>query len=181
MSKNIVYRYYQIIMKEGNVLQELYEHNFEEDTQAGRFLTFLIDKEMFGIEIRCVTEIIGIQEITEVPEMPDYIKGIINLRGKIIPLMDVRLRFGKGLRDYDDRTCVVVIDLSGVAIGLIVDSVSEVLTIPEQEIDNMPCLNSNRGSGFIKNIGKLKSGVCLLIDCDKLLSAEELFALEQTL
>lgn len=161
-------------------MQDLIESNVEltEDTQAGRFLTFLIDKDIFGIEIRCVTEIVGIQEITQLPEMPEYIKGIVNLRGKIIPVMDVRLRFGKELRDYDDRTCIVVVDLSGTAIGLIVDSVSEVLSIAENEIDEMPSINTNRGSGFIKNIGKLKEGVCLLVDCDKLLSNEELSAIE---
>ena len=149
-----------------------------EDTLAGRFLTFLIDKDTFGIEIRCVTEIVGIQEITKVPEMPDYIKGIINLRGKIIPLMDVRLRFQKEQRDYDDRTCVIVADLSGTTIGLIVDSVSEVLSIAEYDIDELPCLNVARGSGFVKNIGKLKNGVCLIINCDKLLSDEELSTIE---
>jgi len=80
-------------------------HVMEEDTQKDRFLTFQLGKESYGIEIRHVTEIIGIQPITEVPEMPEYIKGIINLRGKIIPVMDVRLRFKKEPREYNDRTC----------------------------------------------------------------------------
>ena len=81
----------------------------EEDTQKGRFLTFSLDKESYGIEIKYVTEIIGLQEITEVPELPDYIKGIINLRGKIIPVMDIRLRFKKSEKEYNDRTCVIVL------------------------------------------------------------------------
>lgn len=153
----------------------------EEDTQAGKFLTFILEKELFGIEIKFVTEIVGIQDITKVPEMPEYIKGIINLRGKIIPIMDVRLRFGKELRDYDDRTCVIVVDLDGVALGLIVDSVSEVLPIPETDIDEIPGFSAGRGNGFIKNIGKLKSGVCLLLDCDKLLSQDEISMLNTTI
>jgi len=146
----------------------------EEDTQTGRFLTFFLGKETYGIEIRCVTEIMGMQAITKMPEMPDYIKGIINLRGLIIPLLDVRLRFGKEPREYDDRTCVVVIDLSGVSVGLIVDSVSEVLTISPENIGEVPTLNNSLKSNFVKSIGKLESGVVLLLDCDKLLNSEEL-------
>jgi purine-binding chemotaxis protein CheW len=149
---------------------------FEEDTQKGRFLTFLIGKEMYGIEIRFVTEIIGIQAITGMPEMPDYVKGIINLRGKIIPVMDVRLRFRKQPREYDDRTCVIVIDFNGVSIGLIVDSVSEVLTIPEQDIAELPSINTNLNNGYVKNIGKVGANVILLIDCEKLISSDELDA-----
>ncbi|NCB50668.1 MAG: purine-binding chemotaxis protein CheW [Clostridia bacterium] len=146
----------------------------EEDTQTGRFLTFTLGEETYGIEIRCVTEIVGIQAITEMPEMPDYIKGIINLRGLIIPLLDVRLRFGKEPRPYDDRTCVIVIDLNGVSVGLIVDSVSEVLTIPEEDVSELPALNSGAKKGYVKNIGKLENCVVLLLDCGKLLEAEEL-------
>jgi purine-binding chemotaxis protein CheW len=146
----------------------------EEDTQKGRFLSFIIGKETYGIEIRYVTEIIGIQAITEMPEMPDYVKGIINLRGVIIPLMDVRLRFSKPPREYDDRTCVIVIDFKGVSIGLIVDSVSEVITIPEEDISPLPGLNSGLGNRYVKNIGKIGSDVVLIIDCEKFLSADEL-------
>jgi len=120
-----------------------------------------------------VTEIIGMQAVTEMPEMPDYLKGIINLRGKIIPVMDVRLRFGKSARDYDDRTCIVVIDLDGIPVGLIVDSVSEVLTLPEEDISELPGMGAGQGGGYVRNIGKVGNGVVLLIDCEKLLSADE--------
>lgn len=146
----------------------------EEDTQTGRFLAFLLGNETYGIEIRCVTEIVGIQAITEMPEMPAYIKGIINLRGLIIPLLDVRLRFGKEPRAYDDRTCVVVIDLNGISLGLIVDSVSEVLTIPAENISELPALNSGLKNGYVKNIGKLDGRVVLLLDSEKLLSGDDL-------
>lgn len=140
----------------------------EEDTQKGKFLTFLLGNEFYGIEIKHVTEIIGIQTITEIPELPDYIKGIINLRGKIIPVMDVRARFKKPLKEYNDRTCVIVIDISNISIGLIVDSVSEVLPIPDEEIVPPPEVNNGRNR-YIKGIGKVGNEVKLLIDCDKLL------------
>ena len=141
----------------------------EEDTLAGRFLTFLLGSESYGIEIRYVTEIIGIQTITEVPELPDYIRGIINLRGKIIPVMDVRLRFKKSFREYNDRTCVIVVDIQNISIGLIVDSVSEVLAIPEAEIVPPPEV-SKEGNKYIRGIGKVGSEVKLLLDCEKLLN-----------
>jgi purine-binding chemotaxis protein CheW len=145
----------------------------EEDTLKGRFLTFALGNESYGIEIRYVTEIIGIQPITEVPELPDYVKGIINLRGKIIPVMDVRLRFKKKFREYNDRTCIVVVDIQNNSIGLIVDSVSEVITIPETEIVAPPDM-SKEGSKYISGIGKVGNEVKLLLDCDKLLNEREL-------
>ncbi len=144
----------------------------EEDTQKGRFLTFNLDKEAYGIEITHVTEIIGIQPVTEVPELPDYIRGIINLRGKIIPVMDVRLRFKKKFREYNDRTCVIVIDIDDLSIGLIVDSVSEVIAIPDTEIVAPPEV-SKSGNKYVKGIGKVHSDVKLLLDCNRLLNDED--------
>ena len=122
----------------------------EEDTLKGRFLTFQIGKETFGIEIKYVTEIIGIQGTTEMPEMPEYIKGIINLRGKIIPIMDIRLRFKKEPKEYDDRTCIIVVDYNTIAMGFVVDSVAEVLTIPDQNISEMPKFNTGAGKRLRK-------------------------------
>ncbi len=148
----------------------------EEDTQKDKFLTFILGNETYGIEIKYVTEIIGIQPITEVPELPDYIRGIINLRGKIIPVMDVRLKFRKPFREYDDRTCVVVIDIGEITIGLIVDSVSEVLSIPDGEIVPPPDIERN-GNRYIKGIGKVGSEVKLLLDCKKLLGEDEIESL----
>lgn len=153
----------------------------EEDTQKGRFLTFSLGKESYGIEIKYVTEIIGIQAITEIPELPEYVKGIINLRGKIIPVMDVRLRFKKDPREYNDRTCVIVIDINDLSIGLIVDTVSEVLTIPEQGIVEPPKMNRGFNNRYIKNIGKVGNDVKLLLDCEKLLTEDELENLSEAL
>jgi purine-binding chemotaxis protein CheW len=143
-----------------------------EDTQKEKYLTFLLEKEVYGIEIKYVTEIIGIQPITEIPELPSYIKGIINLRGKIIPVMDVRLRFAKPPADYTDRTCVIVIDIETLSVGLIVDSVSEVITIPEQEIVPPPDIRK-AGNRFINGIGKVMNDVKLILDCGKLLNEDE--------
>ena len=148
------------------------EEEFQEDTQKDKFLTFSLGKEYYGIEIKHVIEIIGIQPITEVPELPEYIRGIINLRGKIIPVMDVRLRFKKSFREYNDRTCVIVIDIKDVSVGMIVDGVSEVISIPENEIVFPPEV-SGSGSRYIKGIGKVGGEVKLILDCNKLLNQEE--------
>lgn len=161
------------------VTEELLE--MEEDTQKGRFLTFALGNEIYGIEIKHVTEIIGIQAITELPELPEYIMGIINLRGKIIPVMDVRLRFKKEFREYNDRTCIIVIDIAEVSIGLIVDSVSEVLSIDEQDIVEPPRLNNGQQNRYIKNIGKVDNEVKLLLDCEKLLTENEIEELHEAI
>lgn len=155
----------------------LEEAMLEEDTQKGKFLTFTLGKENYGIEICYVTEIIGIQAITEVPELPDYIKGIINLRGKIIPVMDVRLRFRKEPKEYNDRTCIVVVDIWEISIGLIVDTVAEVLSISDDNIVPPPQVNKGTHNKYIKSIGKDGSNVTLILDCDKLLNDEEVIDL----
>jgi purine-binding chemotaxis protein CheW len=144
----------------------------EEDTQKDKFLIFTLGKEFYGIEISNVTEIIGIQPITEVPELPEYIRGIMNLRGKIIPVMDVRMRFKKPFIEYNDRTCVVVIDINDISIGLIVDSVSEVTVIPNSDIVEPPEIN-NISNKFIKGIGKIGNEVKLLLDCNQILDEDD--------
>ncbi len=153
----------------------------EEDTQKGRFLTFSLGNESYGIEIKYVTEIVGIQDITEIPELPRYVKGIINLRGQIIPVMDVRLRFKKEPKEYTDRTCVIVINVKDVSIGLIVDSVAEVLTISDENIVEPPKMNKGFYNRYIKNIGKVENDVKLLLDCEKLLTDDELENLNDAL
>jgi purine-binding chemotaxis protein CheW len=148
--------------------------NQDEHTLTGKYLTFNIGNETYGIGITYVTEIVGIQAITIMPEMPDYIRGIINLRGIIVPLMDIRLRFSMEQQAYDDRTCVIVVDFAGTSIGLIVDSVTEVIDLPEANIVELPQNSLGLSNRYIKNIGKLDSEVILLLDCKKLLTADEL-------
>lgn len=145
----------------------------EEDTQKGKFLTFSLGEEYYGIDIMYVTEIVGIQPITVVPELPDFIKGIINLRGKIIPVMDARLKFKKQPKEYNDRTCIIVIDVLELSIGIIVDAVSEVLNISDENIVPPPNLNTG-GRKYIKSVGKSDENVTLILDCEKLLDEKEI-------
>jgi len=144
----------------------------EEDTQKDKYLTFSLGEEVYGIDIRVVIEIIGIQKITNVPEVPDYVRGIINLRGKIIPVVDMRLRFRREYREYTDRTCVVVVEINDVMIGLIVDGVSEVLDIQEKDVVPPPELKAAQNK-YICGIGKLAGSVVLLLDWEKLFSEDE--------
>ena len=132
-----------------------------------------IDHETFGIDLGFVIEIIGIQTITYVPEVPDYVKGIINLRGKIIPVIDMRLRFKKQAMEYNDRTCIIVIDVRNITIGLIVDYVAEVVKISDDNIAPPPNYRAGFHNPYIKGIGKSGNDVKLLLDCEKIISDEE--------
>ncbi|HHY70766.1 MAG TPA: purine-binding chemotaxis protein CheW, partial [Thermoanaerobacterales bacterium] len=149
----------------------------EEDTQKGKFLTFLLGKEVYAIEIKFVIEIIGIQPITELPESPTYVKGIINLRGKIIPVMDVRLRFKKKPVEYNDRTCIIVVEVQDISVGLIVDNVSEVLSITDEDIVPPPDMNKRTENKYIKAIGKVGNEVKLILDCEKLMNDDDVEAI----
>mgnify|MGYP006282369975 FL=1 len=149
------------------------EESFENvDTQKNKFLTFKLGKEFYAIEIMNVTEIIGLEKITEVPDTSKYVMGIINLRGQIIPVIDVRLRFGLESKDYTDRTCIIVVKLDDMDTGLIVDEVSEVLDIPENQIDNPPN-RGNKKNRFIKGMGKVNKSVKMILNLDKLLNDDE--------
>ena len=153
--------------------------DYENDSQAGKYLTFALGKELFGMEIRNVSEIIGIQPITTIPEVADYVKGIINLRGKIIPVIEARLKLKKESVPYDDRTCIIVIDLEQASAGLVVDNVKEVLTLPEEHIAPPPSIGEGTGNEYIKGIGKSGSDVLLLIDCEKLLGTDKNFGIKK--
>ncbi len=153
------------------VKEELLEQ--QEDTQHGRYLTFNLGEEVFGLEIRYVTEIIGLQPITKIPEVASYIKGVINLRGKIIPVIDMRLKFGKEPEEYTDRTCIVVIDTEEVVVGLIVDKVSEVMSIDDEDVVPPPDQRTGIRNRYIKGIGKVDGNVKLLLDCQTLLDTDE--------
>lgn len=145
----------------------------EEDTMLGQYLTFLMDQEVYGIEIRYVTEIIGIQEINTLPEVPAYIKGIINLRGKIIPVIDMRIKFKKEAMEYTERTCIVVVDMGDKLAGLIVDSVAEVTKIDDKEISPPPNFGQGTSSRYIGGIAKVDGKVKLLLELETLFSEEE--------
>lgn len=153
----------------------------EFNTQKDKYVTFKSGHEYYGIKIQYVNEIIVFQEITEIPESEDYIKGLINLRGKIIPVIDVRLRFKQEPIEYNDRTCIVVLNVKGTVVGLIVETIAEVVEIPEENILPSPTIgNSEKTQNvFVHSIGKVGDAVKLLLDPDKLLNDEDLTMLEQ--
>ena len=135
----------------------------DQDTQKDKYLTFHIGSEDYAIAITYVTEIIGMLKVTEVPQTPDYIKGVINLRGKVIPVMDIRLRFKMDPRDYDERTCVIVVNHKENTVGLVVDTVSEVLDIPEGNVEGSPHYSQNDGNNFISGMGGVLSNLFLIL------------------
>lgn len=153
----------------------------EFDTQKGKYVTFQSGNEYFGLKIQYVNEIIVFQEITEIPESEDYIKGLINLRGKIIPVIDVRLRFKQEPFEYNDRTCIIVINVNNLVVGLIVEKIAEVVEIQEQNILPSPSLGRQEKTQnkYVYAIGKVGEEVKLLLDPDRLLNDEDLSVIEQ--
>jgi purine-binding chemotaxis protein CheW len=151
----------------------------EKETQHGKFLTFELSKEVYGIEICFVTEIVGVQKFSSLPGSPAFIKGIINLRGKIIPVVDMRLRFKKEPVEYTNQTCTVVIDIQNLTVGLIVDRVREVIVIPDDCIAPLPSTGIGYRNRFIKGIGKTGDAVQLLLDCEQLFKNEEVEIISQ--
>jgi purine-binding chemotaxis protein CheW len=153
------------------------------ETQGGRYLTFLLDAETYGIPIKKVKEIIGMMEITHIPKTRNYIKGVINLRGKIIPLMDLRLKFGMMEKPYTERTCIIVIEVNSAEkqrlVGIVVDAVSDVVKIQKGEIEATPEYNAENDGDFLVGIGKLKDKIILILDIDKILSHDEITCLER--
>lgn len=160
---------------------DIYEDDEEEDIHLNKYLSFHIGDKLYGIEIKNITDIIELQKITEVPDMPDYIKGVINLRGKIIPVMDMRLRLNKEEKEYDDRTCIININIDNVTVGLIVDTVSEVLRIPQEMIAKPPDFHSDETNNrFVNGIGKLEDENVVIILSEKhVLYAEDIKHVKQ--
>ena len=153
-------------------------------SREGKYLTFELDAEEYGLEILKVKEIIGIMNITSVPQTPDYVKGVINLRGKVIPVIDLRLKFIMEPLEYSERTCIIIVDIAGtsgkkVMVGIVVDSVSEVLNIKGDEIEDAPSFGSRLNTEYILGMAKVKGGVKILLDIDQVLNAEELNILDK--
>lgn len=151
--------------------------------KEGKYLTFTLDNEQYGIGILKIKEIIGMIPITPVPRTPEYVKGVINLRGKVIPVIDLRQRFSIGVVDSTDRTCIIVVEvesLSGtVMMGILVDSVSEVLNIKGEEIEHTPTFGTKVDTDYILGMAKMDGGVKILLDIDRVLSAGEVRELEK--
>jgi len=152
---------------------------------AGKYLSFFLASEEFGIGILKVREIIGMMKITAVPQTPEYVKGVINLRGTIIPIIDLRCKFEMKATDFSERTCIIVVEKEGVSgsfqAGLIVDSVSEVITIGAGEIEPPIVLGEAQQNHYILGIAKLNNGVKMLLDIDHLVNSREIEAIAASL
>lgn len=149
----------------------------------GKYLTFTLADEEYGIGILKIKEIIGMMPITSVPQTPEFVKGVINLRGKVIPVLDLRLRFGMDSINYTERTCIIVVEIeeqSGtVMIGIVVDSVSEVLNIKGEDIEDTPTFGTKLNTDYILGMAKMEGGVKILLDIDRVLSADEISILQK--
>jgi len=152
--------------------------------KEGKYLTFTLAEEEYGIGILKIKEIIGMMPITSVPSTPEFVKGVINLRGKVIPVIDLRLRFGMEELEYTDRTCIIVVEIDGqtgiILIGIVVDAVSEVLNIKNEDVEETPAFGAKLDTQYILGMAKMEGGVKILLDIDQVLNTEELSALEMT-
>jgi purine-binding chemotaxis protein CheW len=142
----------------------------DEDNIEDMYLTFGLAAEQYAIGIGYVTEVVGMQRIMEVPDVPGFIKGVINLRGKVIPVMDVRVRFGMSIKEYTERTVIIVLDIDNVLIGLVVDHVSEVLEIPENHIDHPAQFGGADSNSVIRGFGKQGDKVAIMLDIQRMVS-----------
>jgi len=160
--------------------QKTIAHTTKEETSSryGKYLTFTLRNEEYGIAILEVKEIIGLMEITPIPRTPEFVKGVINLRGRVIPVVDLRLKFGMESMEHDQRTCIIVVEVPGLkgrsAMGLLVDAVNEVANIHEDEVENRPSFGVNLDTGFILGMAKSGDHVRMLLDISKVLAGQEL-------
>ena len=138
----------------------------------GKYLTFWTEEQLFGVSIVDVVQIIGIQTIIPVPEFPSYVKGIINLRGSIIPVIDIRARFFKPEKDYDERTCIIITNINNILTGVIVDSVNAVVDIPDDQIALPPNISQNTSNNYLRGIAKQQESVILLIEASRIISKD---------
>ncbi len=153
--------------------------------REGKYLTFKLLDEEYGLGILKIKEIIGVMPITTVPQTPEFVKGVINLRGKVIPVISLRLKFGMDEGEYTDKTCIVVVEIDGpdgiILIGIVVDTVSEVLNIKEQDIEDTPTFGTKLDTEYILGMAKLEGSVKILLDIDRVLSADEISIVEDTI
>jgi len=151
--------------------------------REGKYLTFTLANEEYGIGILKIKEIIGMMPVTSVPQTPDFVRGVINLRGKVIPVVDLRLRFGMEEMEYTERTCIIVVEIAAesgkVVIGIVVDAVSEVLNIKAEEIEETPTFGTNLKTDYILGMAKMSDEVKILLDIDRVLTSDEMAVLEK--
>jgi purine-binding chemotaxis protein CheW len=165
-------------------IEETMEHTIKTmEQREGKYLTFSMADEEYGIGILKIKEIIGMMPVTTVPRTPEFVKGVINLRGKVILVVDLRLRFGMESIDYTDRTCIIVVEIQGTAgtvqIGIVVDAVSEVLNVNSEDIEDTPTFGTKLDTDYILGMAKMEESVKILLDIDQVLGADEIFAPEK--
>ncbi len=155
----------------------------DEKIKEGKYITFMLNKEEYGIRITSIHQIIGMTQITPVPHTPDFIKGVFNLRGKIIPMIDLRLKFGLEFREYDERTCIIVVEISGngksYPIGVAVDAVSEVLNITSGNYEETPSFGVSIETDFILGMAKVKEKIKIILDINKVLTQSDIKTLKE--
>lgn len=155
------------------------EKKSEINQDTSRFLTFFIDNECYGLNIAHVKEIIASMNITNVPKTPDYIKGVINLRGTVIPIVDVRLKFGMAEREYDINTAIVINEIDNVSIGFVVDRVEDVLSIKHSALTEAPKFGSSVDTSFIENVAQIDKNVVMILNLKKIFEQDELVDISQ--
>lgn len=156
-----------------------------ENENENKVLSFRLDREEYGVEILRVREIIGIIDVTPLPQTPAYVKGVINLRGKIIPVIELRTKFGLEPREYTEETCIIVVEVSDggderFQMGVIVDTVSEVIDVPKKVIEPAPKFGGNLNTSYILGMGKVKDQVLILLDIDRVMTLADLNQLAET-
>jgi purine-binding chemotaxis protein CheW len=166
----------------GSVLKRNETAGSQTDARAGKHLVFRLGEEQFAIQVQKVREIMGIQNITQVPQTPAHVKGVINLRGKVIPVIDLRLKFAMPALEYTPRTCIVVVQVSNergpVLMGVVVDGVEEVLQVTAADIEDTPSFGQDAAVPYVMGLAKLKGGVKILLDIDQVMTARELAPLD---
>ena len=155
------------------------------ESRTGKYLAFHLGREEFAIQVLKVREIMGIQDITAVPQTPPFVKGVINLRGKVVPVIDLRLKFGLAAAEYTQRTCIIVTQVLGesgaVLMGIVVDGVSEVLNLAGSEIEDTPDFGEEYSGGYLLGMAKVKGKVKILLDIERVLSTQDLHNLNSML
>jgi purine-binding chemotaxis protein CheW len=148
----------------------------QEVAKQGQYLTFTLNKQLYGVSIGVVREINRMSEITKVPQTPDFVSGVLNLRGRVIPVVDLRKKFDIYVSAYTKGTCVVIIEAEYGQVGMVVDTVSGVIDLKDQQIDQRPVLGDEKKVGYVKGLGRLENGVVILIDIVAALSKEEILS-----
>ncbi len=155
------------------------DRNEERAEEENQFVTFVIGEETYGVEVLRVHEIIGMTQITHVPNAMTFMKGVINLRGSVVPVVDMRIKFTMSVREYDSFTVIIIVEVRGRMIGMIVDSVSDVVSIPVKSIQDTPHFSTKIETDFIMGIGQIEEKLVIILDVDRIMSSEEMAALDR--